>query len=598
MRSWLALLAAGVVMTQVASADNETTARLHALFDEHYRWRMREFPEDALERGDYSNADRLNDVSLAAVERRHGDARAFLARLAEIDRAALSEADRLNYDLFERALAEDVEGHRFRAFLFAVSGRWGPQQTVPQLHVRARFASVEDYDNYLKRLEGVPRLASDTVELLRTGLAERRTAPRVTMAGLPEQFKALEAGGLDELGRPLGSFPAAVGEADRERLRRRFAEVSLPAVKSALGELGRFVEREYIPGCRDSIAASALPDGEEYYAFQLRSMTTTRLTAREIHEIGLREAARIRGEMLEVIGRTDFMTKHPRASGLEGDALLGEFLGYLRTDRRFYFDSAEALTRSYRDICKRIDAELPRLFRTLPRLPYGVRAIPDFMAPSQTTAYYSRGDIRNGQPGYYYVNTYALDQRPRYEMVALSLHEAVPGHHFQIALAQELEGVPEFRKDVWYTAFGEGWALYAERLGIEMGLYADPYDDFGRLTYEMWRAARLVVDPGMHALGWSRERAVKFMLDNTALSEVNINAEIDRYIAWPGQATAYKLGEICIRELRRRAESRLGARFDLREFHDVVLLAGTLPLDVLEERVERWIERRSGEASR
>lgn len=593
MRVDAALLALGLLVMQPGLADTDHASRLHGLFDEHFRWRMHEFPEDALERGDYSQADRLNDISLAAIERRQGDTRAFLERLGAIDRAALPDDDRVNYDLFERALSEEVEGHRFRAFLVAVSGRWGPQQTVPQLHVRARFASTADYDNYLKRLEAVPRVAADTIELLRTGLAEGRTAPRVTMSGVPEQFDRLQSGGLDELGAPLRNFPPSVPEADRQRLRQRFAEVSLPAVKAALGELGAFVEREYVPGCRASIAASAFPDGEAYYAFQLRSMTTTNLSAREIHETGLREVARIRGEMLEVIRRTDFSAQRPEAAGLQGDALLAAFLSYLRTDPRFYYTNADELVRGYRDICKRIDAELPRLFRTLPRLPYGVRCIPEFMAPSQTTAYYSRGDIRNGQPGYYYVNTYALNQRPKYEMVALSLHEAVPGHHFQIALAQELEHVPEFRKDAWYTAFGEGWALYAERLGLEMGLFGDPYDDFGRLTYEMWRACRLVVDPGMHALGWTRERAVRFMLDNTALSEVNIHAEIDRYIAWPGQATAYKLGELRIRELRQRAESRLGPRFDLREFHDVLLLAGTLPLDVLERRVDDWIARRN-----
>ncbi|MGE3182266.1 MAG: DUF885 family protein, partial [Phycisphaerae bacterium] len=263
---------------------------------------------------------------------------------------------------------------------------------------------------------------------------------------------------------------------------------------------------------------------------------------------------------------------------------------YLRTDPRFYYETEEELLAGYREICKQIDAWMPRLFGHLPRLPYGVIKIPDFMAPSQTTAYYSQGDIRNAEPGYFYANTYALDQRPKYEMRALAVHEAVPGHHHQVAIAQELEGLPEFRKNYWITAFGEGWGLYSERLGIEMGLYKDPYDDFGRLTYEMWRACRLVVDPGMHALGWSRQQAVDFMLANTALSEVNINAEVDRYISWPGQATAYKIGELKIRELRSKAEETLGDRFDLRAFHDKVLEAGCIPLDVLENRVNAWIE--------
>ncbi len=311
--------------------------------------------------------------------------------------------------------------------------------------------------------------------------------------------------------------------------------------------------------------------------------------------------------MMDVIKSSDFMTRevevervatpHGRstsitkpAQSLSSDELFRMFIYYLRTDPRFYYTEEEDLLRGYRDICKRIDAELPKLFKTLPRQPYGVRKIPDFMAPSQTTAYYSRGDIRNAQPGYFYANTHALDQRPKYEMIALALHEAVPGHHFQIAIAQELKEVPEFRKHSWFTAYGEGWALYAERLGLEMNFFEDPYDNFGRLLYEMWRACRLVVDPGMHALGWSREKAVQFMLDNTALSELNVNTEIDRYIAWPGQATAYKIGELKIRKLRGIAEDRLGKRFDVREFHDVILGAGSLPLSVLEGRIHRWIE--------
>ncbi|MHC4827996.1 MAG: DUF885 domain-containing protein, partial [Planctomycetota bacterium] len=265
------------------------------------------------------------------------------------------------------------------------------------------------------------------------------------------------------------------------------------------------------------------------------------------------------------------------------------FLNYLRTDPRFYHTSAESLLAEYRDICKQVDPWLPRLFGRLPRLTYGVRAIPDYMAPTQTTAYYQSGDLRNAEPGWFYANTYALDQRPKYEMIPLTLHEAVPGHHFQVALARELEDLPEFRRDWGFNAFGEGWALYAERLGIEMGLYGDPYDDFGRLLYEMWRACRLVVDPGMHAIGWSRDEAIEFMMANTALSRLNITTEVDRYISWPGQACAYKIGELKIRELRQRAESRLGQSFDLRAFHDVVLGAGSIPLTILEKRVDYWI---------
>lgn len=599
--AWMAALVAVGIAAMNTLNGQTPREQLDALFAERLAWTLREFPEVARSKGDYSSADRIADESLAAIERRHAETAEHLRRLRAIGRTALDEAAQLNYDLFERKLAEEIEGHRFRVFLAPIGGRFGPQQEIPQMHERVRFSSFGDYENYLKRLEQTPRNCADTRELLRVGLADGRTPARVALAGVPEQFRKLvEGDGLAALAEPFAKFPASVTPEQQQALRTRFEQVSRPAVREGLRELGDYFTREYLPRCRASIAAKDWPDGEAWYAFALRAHTTTDLTAPQIHEIGLREVARIRAEMMTVIRRSDF--RQNAANGMaaagpatNGDAdaearLFRDFLQYLRTNPRFYYKSGDELLIGYRDICKRIDAELPRLFRVLPRLPYGVRKIPDFMAPTQTTAYYSQGDIRNGEPGYFYANTYALDQRPKYEMIALSLHEAVPGHHFQIALAQELTDLPEFRRDAWFTAFGEGWALYAERLGIEMGLFEDPYDDFGRLLYEMWRACRLVVDPGMHALGWSRQQAVDFMLANTALSELNINAEVDRYIAWPGQATAYKIGELKIRELRAECEQRLGARFDLRAFHEVVLGAGTVPLTVLETRVRRWCD--------
>lgn len=578
-----------VVRPAPAAAGDGAAERLHALFEERFDWLMREFPEWAMQRGDYSNADRISDTSLAAVERRHQTHRQHLERLLEIPREPLNEEDRLSYDLLALELRNEIEGHRFRTFLMPIGGRFGPQQQIPQMHERVRFTSAADYVNYLKRLEQVPRWVDNTIDLLRLGLAEGRTPPRVALKGVPDQFEALLHGGLGALAEPLRDWPAAVDPQQRAALTERFEKHALPAVREAMGRLGEFFTREYYPRCRESIAAKDLPDGAAYYQHQLRVMTTTDQAAGEIHEVGLREVARIRSEMMQVIRRSDFLERCPEASGLDEESLFRRFLEYLRTDPRFYYEKPEELLRGYRDICKRIDLELPRLFRTLPRLPYGVRPIPDFMAPAQTTAYYQRGSLESGHAGVFFANVYALRQRPKYEMVALALHEAVPGHHFQIALAQELRGVPRFRQEYWVHAFGEGWALYAERLGLEMGLYSDPYDDFGRLLYEMWRACRLVVDPGLHALGWSRERAVQFMLENTALSELNIHNEVDRYIAWPGQATAYKIGELKIRELRQRAEQRLGERFDLREFHEVVLGGGCLPLSLLEQRVETWL---------
>jgi uncharacterized protein (DUF885 family) len=586
----LVCVASAFVGIGAATAATESE-RLGELFENYTAWQYDEFPSMAMARGDYAHADRIADASLEAIERRHEQMLRYRLQLRSIDRAGLSVADRLNWDLFELRLQRSIGGHRYRMFLAPLGGRFGPHTRIPQMGERVRFRSYEDYDNYLKRLAQVPRLVSQNLELLETGLAEGRTAPQVTLAGLPEQFDAIlvDGGGLEALGAPLDDMPAGLTDRQRDELRRRFAEEVFPAVRGAMRQLRDFVAQTYIPGCRRTIAAADLPEGKAYYAYQVRTMTTTDMTPTEIHEVGRLEVDRIRREMIEVIRSSDFMARY-RVSG-EGDdqRLFQAFLNYLRTDPRFYHTSAEALLAGYRDIAKQVDPWLPRLFGTLPRLTYGVRAIPDYMAPTQTTAYYQSGDIRNAEPGWFCANTYALDQRPKYEMIPLTLHEAVPGHHFQVALAKELHDLPEFRRGWGFNAFGEGWALYAERLGIEMGLYDDPYEDFGRLLYEMWRATRLVVDTGIHAFGWPRTDAIEFMLANTALSQLNITNEVDRYISWPGQACAYKIGELKIRELRQRAESRLGSRFDLRTFHDVVLGAGSIPLTILEKRVDFWI---------
>lgn len=563
--------------------------QLNSLFADHYNWRMREFPEEAMSHGDYSHADRITDSSLAAIERRHGETKAFLDRLHAIDRSTLNEQDLVSYELFEIEIGNAIEGHRFRTFLMPVGGRFGPQTRIPQMHERVRFKTTDDYVNYIQRLRQTSTEVDNAIALMKIGLAEGRTPARVTLAGLPQQFRAALDEGIPGLAAPLKSMPAHFTAQQRRELEDRFNGEVMPLVRQAISRLGEYVVNEYIPKCRDSVAASDLPDGDAFYNHQLRVFTTTDLAAGEIHRIGLSEVARIRAEMMQVIRRSDYLAIHPEAASLDDAAFFKAFIQYLRTDSRFYYSDEESLLTGYRDICKRVDPWLAKLFSTLPRLPYGVKPMLKFMAPRQTTAYYQEGDLRNAEPGWFVANTYALDQRPKYEMIPLALHESVPGHHLQISLAQELENLPEFRKDAYFVAFGEGWALYSERLGIEMGLYSDPYDDFGRLLYEMWRACRLVVDPGMHALGWSRDQAIQFMLDNTALSRLNIETEVDRYINWPGQACGYKIGELEIRELRAKAEKELGDKFDLRMFHDVVLGAGAVPLPVLERRVNDWI---------
>jgi uncharacterized protein (DUF885 family) len=588
----LETLAAGLVAAAMAApgAVADETADLHRLFQERHEWELREFPESAMRLGDYTHAHRVTDNSLAAIERRHHATVDYLQRLRAIDSLRLGEQDLVSYELFDLRLERDIRDHRFRTFLAPIGQRSGPHQSIALMSEGVRFRTQIDYENYLTRLEAMPRSVDNAIERMKLGVSEGRTPPKVVLLGVESQIDALLAdGGLDMLAEPLDELPSHIAEPVANALRIRFDTSAMPKVRAALQRLRTYFVEDYLPNCRTAIGASALPDGGAFYAHQLWKMTTTDMTAEEIHRLGLSEVARIRAEMMEVIRRSDYLELHPGHASLADEDLFRAFIEYLRTDARFYYDREEDLLSGYRDICKRVDAELPKYFGLLPRTPYGVKKIPDFMAPHQTTAYYRHGSLGNGESGTFYANTYALDQRPKYEMIALAIHEAVPGHHLQVSIARELENVPEFRKRTWFTAYGEGWALYSERLGIEMELYGDPYDDFGRLLYEMWRACRLVVDPGMHELGWTRDQAIEFMQANTALSELNIVNEIDRYIAWPGQACAYKIGELRIRALRAHAEQVLGTGFDLRAFHDVVLGAGSVPLTVLERRVKDWI---------
>jgi uncharacterized protein (DUF885 family) len=378
-------------------------------------------------------------------------------------------------------------------------------------------------------------------------------------------------------------LPADIPPVEQSRLQEEAAHQIRERVMPALRSFRTFVRDVYLPACRSDIAVSSLQDGIAFYQHAIRKETTTDLTPNQIHEIGKREVARIRGRMEEVIRQVNFTGSFE------------EFLKFLRTDQRFYFREPEDLVTAYAAISKRMDAELPKLFAELPRTPYGVRRIPDYEAPAQTTAYYMPGAADGSRAGFFYVNTYKLETRPKYEMEALSLHEAVPGHHLQISRAQELKDLPDFRRNAGYTAYLEGWGLYAESLGDDVDFYSDPYSRFGQLTYEMWRAVRLVVDTGIHALGWTRQQAINYMLANTAKTENDVVVEIDRYIVWPGQALSYKLGELKIKELRARAKAELGDKFDLRKFHNAVLDNGPLPLSVLDKQIELWIQLQRGD---
>ena len=553
-------------------------AELHALLDAEWQRHLRESPEDASANGDRRYNDRWSDLSLAAFEASHEADIGALKALLEIDRERLSEADQLNFDLFKQQLSRSIEGYRYRHFLMPLN-QLGGIQTLDQFSDQLRFQTIRDYEDWIARLRGIDALVAQVETLMRTGVAEGRTPPRIIMQRVPAQIdKQIVAKPEDSLFyAPLRQFPADFTPEVRARLAAEARAAIAGQVIPAYRRLRTTFVKDYLPKCRDSIAASALPDGADDYAFAAASQTTTSMTPDEIHALGLREVARIRAEMEKIRVATHF----------KGD--LKAFFKYLRSDPRFFHKDGEELLRSYRDIAKRIDGELPKLFGKLPRLPYGVKPIPAASAPDVTTAYYQPGAADGSRAGTFYANLYRPRSRPIWEQEALTAHEAMPGHHLQIALQQELGEVPEFRKQASYTAFVEGWGLYSESLGSELGLYQDPYSRFGQLTYEMWRAVRLVVDTGMHAKGWSRQQAIDYFKANTPRAELDITNEIDRYIADPGQALAYKIGELKIKELRARARERLGERFDLRAFHDTVLRSGAVPLDVLERQVDAWI---------
>ncbi|MEE9466159.1 MAG: DUF885 domain-containing protein, partial [Candidatus Neomarinimicrobiota bacterium] len=559
---------------------NRATGDLQALLDEDWEWTLNEYPTFASYLGDDRYNDRWTDNSLEAIARRQEYTRQTLERLLAIDRGTLSTADQLNYDLFRLEQENAIEGYTFRDELIPVNQMGGIQLGLPTRPSLTKFRHVKDYEDYLARLNGIPQVFDQTIELMRSGIKLGWVAPRTPLVSVSDQISAQVETSVDEspFYQPFTSFPDAVGAEDRERLsaagRQAVAEVVIPAFNSFL----TFFTTVYYPATRTEVGAWALPDGDEYYRYRVQVMTTTDLTPDEIHEIGLREVQRIRAEMEWVITE----------SGFEGNFV--EFVEFLRTDPQFYYTDPEELLRGYRDICKRVDPELMNLFGRLPRITYGVKPIPDFKAPVSTTAYYNGPAADGSRPGIFYANTYDLKARPKYEMEALAIHEAVPGHHLQIALAMELGELPNFRKYGGFTAFVEGWGLYSESLGEEMGFYQDPYSKFGQLTYEMWRAVRLVVDTGIHNKHWTRQQAIDYFLANTGLSELNITSEVDRYIVWPGQALAYKIGQLKIKGLRQQATAELGDQFDLRAFHDVVLGRGAVPLGILEEGVTAWIE--------
>jgi len=574
-----------------ANAQSGAAEKVRGFLDADWRRWMTEYPEVATHVGFPGQDDRWTDDSPAGIAGRKKHLTDSLAALKGIHRAELPAGEQLNFDLYLELLETANEGLQYgddpfpfrsvvpRSLWMPLNQMGGLQQEAPETLAMQPHQTVADYETLLKRLAALPAAVDQQLALLQDGLKRGYTQPKIALRDLPKQIVDLTP--ADPIASPLlqafSEFPANFPDADRTRLTDKAKSIYAGSIAPAFRKLHDYVASTYLPACRENIAAIALPNGAAAYAFHIRWQTTLNLTPQQIHEIGLSEVKRIRAEMDKVIASTKFQGS------------FHEFTEFLRNDARFYYDKPDDLVNGYRVIAKRIDPGLAHLFGKLPRLPYGVCPVPDFKAPSQTTAYYQAGSPPAGRPGCYFVNTYNLHARPKYEMEALSLHEAVPGHHLQISLAQEMENTPEFRRHVGYSAFVEGWALYSESLGEDLGLYTDPYSKFGQLTYEMWRAVRLVIDTGIHTMGWSREQAIDYFKANAAKTEHDITVEVDRYIVWPGQALAYKIGELKLKALRAYATTTLGSRFDIRAFHDQVLGAGALPLDVLDARIHAWV---------
>jgi len=563
----------------LTSVCNKESTELEAVVKKYWEWRLREFPEFSTWTGDNRYNHKFTDLSLEAIERRQSDERHMLEQVKNIDPSGLSGQDVLSHALLLWDLSLAVSAQQFPPVMLLTQIS-GPQLMFPQLVSVTSFQTLTDYNNYCARLAAFPVYLEQAASLLRHGIELGWVQPNGPLSGVPGQINGQIVSDIEKspLYTPFLRMPDTVTEKERHRMKSEANKLITDLVFPAMNRFRDFITDIYMPAGDRSPGVSALPNGEAYYAHCVREYTTTDLQVSEIHNTGVREVERIRVLMHGVI----------RETGFKGS--LQEFVDFLRTDPQFYFSKSEDLVVAYRDIAKRADAELPALFSELPRLPYGVRTFPDFEAPNQVTAMYYPGAADGSRAGYFMVNTYRPDIRPKYEMETLTLHEAVPGHHLQIARAQELRHLPDFRRNGSYTAFIEGWALYAESLGRQMGFYSDPYARFGQLMYEMWRACRLVVDTGIHSLGWSRQRSIDYIRENTAKTEQEIAVEVDRYIVLPGQALAYKVGELAIRELRASAEKMLGKSFDIRTFHNALLDNGPLPLSILKNQMEEWIK--------
>ncbi len=574
-----------VGVTAIGAAEPAPNARLAAYFEREYQYQLRESPEMATFDGVAEYNDRLSDLSPAAIARHKAHARDVIAALVGFDVRTLNRQDRISRELMLADLWLDQEVNALYGSLpfdglggwLFVSPRGGPQQSFASLVKATPFTSARDYENYLSRLAALPTQLDQVIALMREGMRSRWMPPRAIMDRVVAQFDDFTRSDLagNLLVRPFANMPSAIPEADRARLEESGRRILTATVVPAFAKLQRFIADEYLPACTDALSVASLPGGDAYYAIAVKRATTTRMTPRQVNELGLREVARIGAQMDRLIGDIGFTGKR------------GAFFDAIRKDPKFYYTEPDEMLRDYRDIAKRVDAELPKLFAELPRLPYGIRAMEAY--EGDNAEHYTPGALDGSRAGFFEANILSLKTRPKYDMENTFLHEAVPGHHLQGARALELKGLPRFRQNGWYVAYGEGWALYAESLGPALGMYKDPYSRFSALSWEMVRACRLVIDTGLHAFGWTRAQSIAYMMENTGLQEAFATAEVDRYIAIPGQALGYKIGELKIKELRDRAQQALGARFDLRRFHNAILDDGAVPMTVLEGNIDRWI---------
>lgn len=570
---------AGIILVS-CSQKKEASMKLNQIFDSYWEFRLKSDPTFATYIGDHRYDDKLADYSETAYLADLDTLKNYLAQSEKINPNDLSETDRVSLLIFQKIIRDGLEGAKFKSYVFPISQQNGPQVDFPQLISFHPFKTQQDYQNYITRLNAFPKQIDDIVANMQKGLAEGLVPARVNIAKTIDQIKAhiVTKPEVSELYQPVKKLPEDFSTQEKQEITQQVSRAISNSIVPSFKKLLAFVQTQYLPKCREEVGIWSLPDGKERYEFYARIHTTTNLTPQQIFDIGKKELEWIHADMNKIKEEVGFKET------------LQQFMQYMRTNPKFYYTSKDSLMNGFREILVKMEAKLPELFGHLPKAKWDLKEIEAYRAEAAPDAYYYSPPEDFSRPGYFYVNTSKLNMRPKYTMEALAYHEAVPGHHLQGCIQQEMQNIPKFRRHEWFTAYGEGWALYSEFLPKEVGFYSDPYSDFGRLTFQAWRATRLIVDTGIHHFKWSRQQAIDFFKQNTGLSEHNINSEVDRYIAWPGQALAYKIGQLKIQELRDKAESELGEKFDVKAFHDQILGEGNLPLDVLEEHIKRWIE--------